>query len=79
MIRAEQPGTVLVELCAARAARLMAPRREEPSALAQALAALRAPGGLTAKLLGLGIRSVYASLKHAGLEPGLEFKVRRAQ
>ena len=77
MIRAVQPGTVLVELCRARAVQMMAPPVER-SAMAAARAMLRAPGGLKATLLGLGIAGLYAALKHAGMEPSLEFKVRRS-
>jgi hypothetical protein len=76
VIRAVQPGTVVVELCDARAARLMSPHASKPSTLADALAALGAPGSLTSKLLGLGMKGFYAAWRHAGLEPGLEFKAR---
>jgi pheromone shutdown protein TraB len=78
-IRAVRPDTVVVELCAARAKRLMAPPSATPSsphaALAEALRALGAPGSLSAKLLGLTMKGFYAAWRHAGLEPGLEFKV----
>jgi hypothetical protein len=71
-----QPGTVVVELCDARAARLMSPDGSKPSTLADALAALGAPGSLASKMLGLGMKGFYAAWRHAGLEPGLEFKAR---
>ena len=77
VIRAVRPGTVVVELCPARAARLMSPEppRAPHEALAELLAALGAPGGLSAKLLGLTMKGFYAAWRHAGLEPGAEFKV----
>jgi pheromone shutdown protein TraB len=71
-----QPNTVVVELCDVRAARLMSPDGSKPSTLADALAALGAPGSLASKLLGLSMKGFYAAWRHAGLEPGLEFKVR---
>jgi pheromone shutdown protein TraB len=79
VIRAVQPRTVVVELCPARAARLMAPPSAAASsphaALSELLAALGAPGSVSAKLLGLTMKGFYAAWRHAGLEPGLEFKV----
>ena len=75
VIRAVRPDTVLVELCAARARRLMAPDASWPSSLAEALAALGGAGTLGEKVLGLGLKGFYAAWRHAGLEPGLEFKV----
>ena len=76
VIRAVRPDTVLVELCAARARRLMAPPdASRPSSLAEALQSLGGAGTLGEKVLGLGLKGFYAAWRHAGLEPGLEFKV----
>jgi hypothetical protein len=78
-MRTVEPQTVVVELDPARARRLMAPPDpSRPSSLAEALAALGAPGSMRAKLLGLGMKGFYAAWRHAGLEPGLEFKARIA-
>ena len=79
VIRAVRPDTVLVELCPARARRLMAPHdASRPSSLAEVLASLGGAGSLGEKALGLGLKGFYAAWRHAGLEPGLEFKVRCA-
>ena len=41
--------------------------------LSELLRLLRAPGSLTSKVLGVGMRGFYGAWRHAGLEPGGEF------
>lgn len=76
VIRAVRPETVVVELCEARARKLMndAPPADAAATVAEVLRTLGAPGDLTTKLIGLGLRGFYAMWRHAGLEPGGEFK-----
>jgi len=70
------PSTVVVELCATRARKLMtdAPPADIATTVAELLRTLGAPGDLTTKLLAIGLRGFYAMWRHAGLEPGGEFK-----
>lgn len=76
VIKMVQPGTIMVELCPERAKRIMEPQQKmDGNVLAEVLKALGMPGDLTQKLLGAGLKGMYAVLKHTGLEPGLEFKV----
>lgn len=77
IMRTVKPSTVLVELCAARAKQLMAPPggKSSHSMLSEVLRTLGAPGDAATKLLSLGMKGFYAAWKHAGLEPGLEFRV----
>lgn len=70
-----QPDTVFLELCETRAEALMRPRAERPSAFSEMLSLLSLPGSVTTKLLSLSMRGFYAAWRHAGLEPGAEFRV----
>ena len=69
---------MLVELCPARAKRLMALRSEagtQLSVLAKLQRLVEAPGTVRGKLLGLAMRSFLAPERKAGLESGMEFEV----
>ena len=74
MMRAVKPDTVVLELCPARAEQLMKPPSERESTLQELLRTISAPTSLSSKLLGLSMRGFYAAWKHAGLEPGGEFR-----
>ena len=63
----------MLELCATRARRLQAGVAPE-STLVELLRLLQAPGSVTSKALALGLRGMYGLWRHAGLEPGGEFK-----
>lgn len=74
VMRAVRPDSVVLELCQARADRLMAPPEQRDSSLQELLRLVAAPAPLSAKALQLGMKGFYAAWKHAGLEPGGEFR-----
>ena len=52
----------------------MAPPEQRESSLQELLRLVAAPAPLSAKALQLGMKGFYAAWKHAGLEPGGEFR-----
>ena len=82
VIRSVKPDIVFVELCKARAEAMKDKAKDDahddplPEPLRQLLKQLGAPGDFGEKLLGAGLKAVYAGLRQFhGLDPGLEFKV----
>lgn len=75
MIRLVKPQSVMVELCAGRAARLRSGNTDQDF-LKQMLGSMFAPGAtLSQKLVQVSLPMMYRVLKLLGMDPGGEFKV----
>lgn len=77
MIRLVNPDSVMVELCAGRAARLRSGASTDQDSFKSMLASLLNPNGgtLSQKLVQVSIPTMYRGMQLLGLDPGQEFKV----